>query len=670
MIVVRGLCAGTAVLIFSMLVVAFLDWGWVLTERTRWALSLGAYFVTGMAVWWTCLRKVVHRPAREEVAAQVEEVQPELRENLLSAVELATDNPAAVHDSPVFRGLLQGRVAQQMAKVQVARLLPIRLVMKWVVAALVVVAVIAWMLSGNDPGLRTLAARAILPGANIDRVSRIHVEILEPTPQSLMVAKDETVAVVVDVSGGTVDEAVLETLVPGREIQQHAMRNRTSSEYAANLHVDADEIQYRILAGDAVTRWHTINGKNRPRVVAFHKHFRFPEYAQLPEQTLTEDHGDLIVLQGTETVLDLDLDQPVSRAELRVDVTDNRDREVTAIPLTQNAAGQWTASVPVDRNAIYKVHLVSAETGFENIFSPRYEIRPVADLIPRAGFVDQEETNLLLPPNDILALKGMAEDDLPLNQLTQEISINGREWQSVPLEAVPQDETSSSKGGTERNVAGLSAGQFRIASEWNWDLLGLKLKTGDHVTTRVVAIDRKGNRGESVPLRIVVSAPDFDPDRHAAMQKKASLMRPILQLAELAKEKKATADEIIDRLQQDQKNDQKNAATARSEADQALDRTTLRDMAADLSVSAAALLSQVQDAERAMPNGADAYDLELTGRLIGRIQKEHPALADCALQVLTLETEPKGFVRGWTSSSMHSIALQMTLRAADITTVI
>ena len=74
--------------------------------------------------------------------------------------------------------------------------------------------------------------------------------------------------------------------------------------------------------------------------------------------------------------------------------------------------------------AIYKVHLVSKETGFENPFSPKYEIRPQPDLSPRAGFVDQQETTLLLPPNDILALNAMAEDDLPLVSLEQHISGN------------------------------------------------------------------------------------------------------------------------------------------------------------------------------------------------------------------------------------------------------
>lgn len=155
------------------------------------------------------------------------------------------------------------------------------------------------------------------------------------------------------------------------------------------------------------------------------------------------DHGDLLVLEGTKADLGLTLDQPVSRAELRIDPSDSD--EIVVIPLVsyENKGNElrWTATVPVDAAAIYKVHLVSKATGFENIFSPKYEIRPQPDLIPHAGFVDQQESTLLLPPNDILALKAQAEDDLPLVSLAQHVSVNGRDWVALPLDAKPADDT-------------------------------------------------------------------------------------------------------------------------------------------------------------------------------------------------------------------------------------
>lgn len=631
MLVARGVCAAVVTFLLCIAVVAFIDWYWVLTDTARWSLSGAAYLITALVVWGTSIRKLMNAPAREELAAHVEDAEPELRENLLSAVELATDNPAAVTDSPVFRGLLQGKVAKQMAKIQVPNLLPLRLLAKWLLAAFAIVVALAALMSLPDPRFRTLAARAILPGANIDRVSRIHVEVLQPTPSSITIAKDETVAVVVEVSGGDVSEVILETFTAA-DSQRQSMRARTDAEFAANIHVADDSVEYRILAGDAVTRRHTIVAKGRPQVLAFHKTFQFPEYAGLPKKITTEPTGDLIALQGTQAELQLELDQQVSQAELRIDSPDSE--EAVVVELKRNEESRWCASVPVEESAIFKVHLVSTETGFENIFSPRYEIRPLPDLIPRAGFLDQTETNLLLPPNDIIALKGMAEDDLPLEGLAQEISVNGREWIEVPLEttAVPIVDEGPADESTD------PASANRITSSWNWDLLDLKLKTGDQITTRLVATDRKGNRGESVPIRIVVSAPDFDPDRHQQTEVKAALFDSLNDLATVAAEHKATALEIIKRLRDERG---KNGGSQRSSEEQALDRTSLSEIAGKLRQAAANVLTEVQDVTREMPPGADAYDLELVGRMVARLLHEYSHTPDALLKTMQSTDDEK-----------------------------
>ena len=621
LLLVRGLCAALVTFLLCICVVALIDWYWVLSDRSRWCLSGAAYLVTAGVVWAVSLRKLIYAPGKEELATHVEDAEPELRENLLSAIELATDNPAAVNDSPVFRALLQGKVALQMARLQVPQLLPVTLLSRWLVAAFVLLAIVILLLSVPDSRFRTLAARAALPGANIERVSRIHVEILQPTPHSTTIAKDESIAVVVDISGGDVDEVVLETFTAA-ESKRQTMRARTDSEFAANVLVQADTVEYRILAGDAVTKRYTIVGKGRPQVTAFHKSFHYPEYSGLADQSSTDQNGDIIVLQGTEASLLLDVDQPVSAAELRLDSP--QSEQMLVIPLTENSTGQWGGPVPVDEAAIYKVHLVSKETGFENIFSPRYEIRPVPDMIPRSGFVDQAETSLLLPPNDILALKGMAEDDLPLVSLQQEVSVNGQEWLSVPLEVAAHagevSDTSFSPADAEFAMNSDSDPVHRMTSAWNWDLLGLKLKTGDQVTTRLVAVDRKGNRGESVPLRIVVSAPDFDPDRHAAMHKKAAMYEAYAKFATIAEEHKTAAVQIIDILA---KESELPLSEQRAQQQRALDATTLKDLADKVYEAASTVFDATLEVTKSMPAGADAYDLDLAGQVIARIQHDY-----------------------------------------------
>ena len=46
-----------------------------------------------------------------------------------------------------------------------------------------------------------------------------------------------------------------------------------------------------------------------------------------------------------------------------------------------------------------------------------------------------------------------------------------------------------------------------------WDLSQEHLRAGDQVTAKLVASDRKGNRGESRPVQITLVESGFDPRR-------------------------------------------------------------------------------------------------------------------------------------------------------------
>ncbi|MCR9199622.1 MAG: hypothetical protein NXI04_13320 [Planctomycetaceae bacterium] len=602
---VRVVCVLLTALIPAISLVAFCDWGWVLTDQLRWILSATAYGLSAVLTWWLAGRPLLRRDSTAELAAQLESTDPALREQLRAAVELSTDTPDQVPDSATFRSLLQQQVGQQMEEVAVSRSLPVSLMKRWLQAAFVVVVVVACVLLFGGPRLRTLAVRAMLPMANIDRVSRIQVEVLAPTPHSQMIPMDETVAVVVATSGGQVGEAILEVQIGEQPPEQIVMRQRAEGEFAANLHVDAERIEYRILAGDAVTRRHTISGHHRPSVTQFEKRIRYPEYTRQPDETRIESTGDLIALGGSQIDLSLTLNQRVSVAELHI-LRSGQEQSDT-VTLDQQADGTWRTTVPVEDAALYQVHLVSATTQFENPFSPRYEIRPIPDLIPRAGFVDQQQTQLLLPPNDILALRGMAEDDLPLESLQQEFSINGTDWVSVPLEVSPLPAPQTEESQTDVH---------RVQTAWNWDLLGLNLQTGDQITTRLVATDRRGNRGESIPLQIVVSAPDFNPDRHKVLQQRASLMPAVEQFAATVKSQQRRAEEVTKKLREAVR---RGGTGALDTAQTKLDVETLRECATRIETAGFTLLDQINTLLAELPPGTSAFEVDLTGRAVARI---------------------------------------------------
>lgn len=614
LLLVRGISAAAVAFLCGLVTASLIDWYWLLTDSQRLAVSSLVYVPSVLVFWWTSLRQMWQPADRSDLARWMEGVEPELREKLLAAVELAASDPTVVQDSPAFRSLLQGEVAEQMGRMHVQTLLPWRLVGRWAVAATVFVLMAGAVLTTTDHRVRQLAMRAILPMANIARVSRIQVEILQPTPQSLLLPEDETVAVVVGISGGSVDTVILETQTASQGTVRQMMRVKSDGEFAANIHVQDREVEYRILAGDAITARHLIESRPRPRVVVFTKTFDYPEYSLLPAETRTEADGSLVALEGTTVDLKLETDQPVKEAELRLDPSGPGEARV--IPLTSAGgenAGTLHASIPLSEAAVYRVHLVAEETGFENVFSPRYEIRPQPDLIPRAGFVNQPETTLLLPPNDLLQLRGMAEDDLPLDRLDQEISINGDDWLVVPL----QPEVVDGSSGRQLNAT------------WEWDLIPLRLKQGDQVLTRVVATDRRGSRGESVPIRIIIADREFDPQRHTLMERKLELQPELAELAELLQQQQTAALEVLERLK-----------TAAWEDEQSgVDRTALLDLAERQREACEKLLQQVQNVEKVMPAGADAQELDLTGQVVGRLLTEYSAAPAALLQAAGLAAD-------------------------------
>ena len=185
LVLTRGVCAGLFSFLLLMTLIATADWLWVLPGSARWTMSVAGYLGTGLVVWLTCVRLLVRIPSREELAQFVEITKPELREQLLSAIELCTDDPARMHDSPVFRQLLQDRVGRQMETVDVSTLLPLKLLARWMMASIAIVVLFFLLLSLPGFPFRQLMTRAILPGANLDRVSRVQVTILQPTPHSL-----------------------------------------------------------------------------------------------------------------------------------------------------------------------------------------------------------------------------------------------------------------------------------------------------------------------------------------------------------------------------------------------------------------------------------------------------------------------------------------------------
>src|SRR5262249_1593495 len=141
-----------------------------------------------------------------------------------------------------------------------------------------------------------------------------------------------------------------------------------------------------------------------------------------------EENGDLSELEGSVVDLKLQVNQGIKSGELTIE----SKGQVEHIPLAPAGERQLAATVPINQAGVYSVHLVGAETGFENKFSPQYEIRPVPDLVPRVS-IEQPKQDSIVAPEEVVSLQAIATDDIGLAKVTQVIIVNEEPHSQVTL---------------------------------------------------------------------------------------------------------------------------------------------------------------------------------------------------------------------------------------------
>lgn len=503
----RGLFGTIATWIGCMVLVAFADRFIMLEDNARIALSLIGDGVAALVFWRSCGRFLSHMPDQRELARLIEVAAPQLREELLAAVELSGDKGGAGLDSPAFRAALQKLVADQLGGLSVESLLSRKLIQRWAYAAGGALALIAVLLLVPGLRFRQFLARAMMPTANIERPSDIKIEVVLPTPPDQIVPEGDSIPVSVLISGGEPEQVILETFPEHGRREKFPMTLAGQKQFSAAIQLETQPIEFRVRAGDAITRRFLLDPRARPQVVKFHKTYRYPDYTQLAPKAVSEDAGDLEALEGTDVEIGLEVAPSVREASLRVEL----GTRTNLIPVQISNGRRGVVRLPLTASGIYKVLLTGRDTGFDNKFSPAYEIRVLPDTRPAVQIVLPEQRQVVLPPDSVVKLEALAKDDLSLSNIEQYVQVNRGAWQHMPL---------AMGTGTEMQVAK------------SWDLFDLGLHPGDHVTTKLVATDRKGQRGESETLRILVASAGFDPKRLENVEKHRVIQKSVRQARE------------------------------------------------------------------------------------------------------------------------------------------
>ncbi|MBC8326223.1 MAG: hypothetical protein H8E27_11430 [Verrucomicrobia subdivision 3 bacterium] len=491
----RGASAGLIVFLGGLLLLAGADWFFVMEDRTRWMLSGGVYFVALIVGWFACVRPLLRVLNERTLAAMIEEEAPELRKELLSAVELAGDDEGM--DSPVFRKKLQERVADRIQRVQMDSLLPAKRVQRWVIGAAAIFVAVAGLASTGSG--RQLLLRALAPTANLERVSRNRIALLEPNSFESTAPEGDNVPIRVQITGPNLEAAprLITELSDGAR-QEVPMDAAAEDEFTSTIAMAADSIRYQVHAGDAVSRWYTLRSRRRPHVTSFTKIYHFPKYSGRASATFREEAGDLTALTGTEVELTVHLDQPVAEAVLHIQTTTSTN----TFTLTNSVSPrEWSRRITLTDNGAYTVHVKTTER-LENKHRAQYAITAQPDLVPQVRLTAPAK-DVTARPEDILQITGEAEDDVGLRELHQLVRVNTGAWttNAIPIPQMPATNQ---------------------AVKLDWDLLKLNAKPGDTVLTKLVAIDHAGNRAETRAVTLTLDSALFEAVRVAALNDQRS----------------------------------------------------------------------------------------------------------------------------------------------------
>ena len=135
LIFLRGVCTAIVTLlgVFSTIAIADYLTQARMPDQLRTVLSYSGYAIVVVAVWRTCVRLMIELPSRRKLARLIEQAAPELKEDLLSAVELGRED-GMERDSEIFRKLVQQDVSSRVKSLDMTSTLPLTRLRRWLQA--------------------------------------------------------------------------------------------------------------------------------------------------------------------------------------------------------------------------------------------------------------------------------------------------------------------------------------------------------------------------------------------------------------------------------------------------------------------------------------------------------------------------------------------------------
>ncbi len=594
------------------LVCVAIDAGWGLSLTSRSMIAASIYIGIAIVIGVLAIRPSLQGRSLAWLASMFEQAEPKMKDRLLAAVELSSDyskTPGnrsshlydrSALDSNSFRNAVQKSAARHIESIQVSDVLPWRLVKLWILSSALVLLGVALLCLVPQLHLASRLGRILLPMVNIGRVSKYSVTLTKPTSTYQCIPEESVVALQAIIQGGMPSSVTLESeSIDGGDRQLLSMQHESETNKAIVFHLhwtpNLGKTRYRVVAEDSTTAWYQVDVRPFPKVEKFSIEYQLPAYALEANKTIESDQGNLEAIIDTTAAISIVPNQDLIEGEIRVQPKDRSlvtDHSDPRIPLRRSREGQWTADIPIQYDATYRIDLIAAETKFSNAFSPKYTIHAIRDQPPSIRWTKPGERSFAVQPNQLLDLAVAISDEFPIVSLDHEIKSGSDDW-------------------VKRPVAIGELAELEI--DLVMDLGPLNVKPGDLVQTRLTAIDRKGQSTTSPVLELVVSSMSLDPERQTKMRERVELAKQV----DAYHKKLEEQSKSIRALREEWKKDHNDRPLQKQLNDSIADfGSSVRQESAQLRRKITEMLPKLEDS-------VSASELELVAQNITRIETEN-----------------------------------------------
>ena len=459
----RGLLVTGAALAAALLVVGVGIHRWVGSPGTAVVLAAAVYLGVAVVAGITLVRPLLRRVTHRQVALYLEEREPALKAQLVTAVEGLEEREGVsseLLEELVWEAVLRTREVEGGRRVD---RVPLRRLSWTTAAAILLVAIFATL----DPGgIRTSLPELVRPWTAVEAAPARTLSVL---PGDTVVPRGSELRLHVR-PGGFEPSQVEVALRSGQDLQWDRWpmsEGGPEGEHAFVLFRVEEELEYYAEAEGVRSSVHRVEVRDLPYASPLEVEVEPPAYSGRPVQRL-EDGGDLAVLAGTTVRVRAHPTVPVAAGKVIVDGTG----EVALEEEDGVLVGEFRVQDP----GFYRVELEDGE-GRVHRGSPDYVIDVLEDLPPQVTLT-QPARDLRATSVEEVYLEARATDDHGVAALDLVIAVNGG----------PPDTVSLLRG-SGAPTPEVSAGHTVFLEEWD-------LEPGDLVSYHARALDNGPGAGD------------------------------------------------------------------------------------------------------------------------------------------------------------------------------